>query len=419
VESPVIASKYRVLSPIGEGGMGVVHAGEHIDLKAPVAIKLLQPKLAEDATARARFLREARLAASIDAEHSTRIFDVGVDDDGRPYMAMELLTGEAMDKRIARTGPLRVEEATTALIQVLDALAVAHAKGLVHRDLKPANLFLVEKPGEPIWIKVVDFGISKATAAQPVDATSDTLRTLTAPRTILGSPHYMSPEQLRDSASVDARADLWACGVVLFELLTGRMPFDAASLPDLCAQIVSGEPRPLAAYAPAPVPSAVERMIERCLRKDPAERPQTAYELAAALAPFASESARALLPRIRAQGSVEDLPAGPAPAPRSLAGVGVVLLAGALAFVAASFGGGRATSGSPSGSLPALEPIPAASAMTAPLPSASSSAAPPPRAAVDAAPSTSAAPSARRAGPRPPRAGAPRARDLDSIDLLQ
>ena len=231
LEGQVLASKYRVTARIGEGGMGIVYSGEHVELKTPIAIKVLQPSLAGDDAARARFLREARLAASIQAEHCARIFDVGTDDAGRPFMVMELLSGEPVDALLAREGRTTPEVAVTILLQLLDMLSEAHAKGLVHRDLKPANLFLVDKPGESVWVKVLDFGISKRT--EPTN--ERTSFAITEPHSLLGSPEYMSPEQLRDSAQLDTRSDLWACGVILFELLTGKTPFDATSLPDLCA----------------------------------------------------------------------------------------------------------------------------------------------------------------------------------------
>jgi serine/threonine-protein kinase len=285
--------------------MGVVHAAYHLELKSRVAIKVLQPALAADENARARFLREARLAASIEGDHSTKIYDVGAGSDGTPYMVMEYLAGESVDARLGRTGALSLTDTATVMMQLLSVLAEAHARGLVHRDLKPGNLFLVERRGEPIWVKVMDFGISKVGGGVIEPASADDVA-LTEPRTLLGSPEYMSPEQLRDSATVDARADIWACGVVMFELLSGSMPFEGDTLVDLYVQIVSKTPKPISEVAKAAVPDELVQLISRCLEKDPANRPASAAELAEVLSPFASESARALLPRVRAWSESRD-----------------------------------------------------------------------------------------------------------------
>lgn len=423
----VLASRYRIGQKLGEGGMGIVYAGAHLDLEARVAVKVLQPSLAQDLTARARFLREARLAASIEGEHSTRIHDVGVDDRCGPYMVMEHLSGELVSARLSREGKLSVVDATTVVLQVLAVLAEAHSKGLVHRDLKPANLFLVDKPGEAVWVKVLDFGISKLADSKESEARGST--TLTGPRMMLGSPEYMSPEQMRDSARVDSRSDLWACGVILFELLSGKLPFEASSLPDLCARIVADPPRPLASVDS--VPPAVARTLERCLRKDPAQRPQTAYEVAVGLAPYGSESARALLPRIRAWCKVDAaLPNSVEARSRRvlLGGSTLVAAAGVLAFAAASVTSASspmaASSGSPREVTP-LQPLSSGS----PLPPADPS--PPPPPASNAAAASGSPTSVTSSLPRaPPRLASPRETpraksahappsDLDEIDLLQ
>jgi eukaryotic-like serine/threonine-protein kinase len=300
-----LSSKYRIEECLGEGGMGVVHAAYHLELKSRVAIKVLQPKLAADENARARFLREARLAASIEGDHSTKIYDVGAGSDGTPYMVMEYLAGESVDTRLARDGALSLSDTATIMMQLLSVLAEAHARGLVHRDLKPGNLFLAERRGEPIWVKVMDFGISKMGGASG-EASAPENVALTEPRTLLGSPEYMSPEQLRDSATVDARADIWACGVVMFELLSGTMPFEGQSLADLYAQIISMTPKPIIQVSKVAVPAALADLITRCLDKDRAKRPASAAELAEVLSPLASESARALLPRVRAWSESRD-----------------------------------------------------------------------------------------------------------------
>ena len=426
----VLASRYRITDELGAGGMGIVYGADHLELRTRVAVKLLQPNLAEDATARARFLREARLAASIEGDHSARIHDVGTDERGRPYMVMEHLSGETASARLAREGRLPVVDAATLMLQVLDVLAEAHAKGLVHRDLKPANLFLVNKPGEPVWVKVLDFGISKvAGAADGLETRAST--TLTGPRTMLGSPEYMSPEQLRDSSSVDTRSDIWACGVILFELLSGKMPFKGASLPDLYARIVAHEPHTLSGTVDA-VPGPVSRMIERCLRKDPAQRPQTAYELAVGLAPYATDSARALLPRIRAWcKSDAPLPEGPRSRRVVVGGLSLVAVAGVLAFAAASV---TAPAGPPvaaSRSTAVVRPLdPVATAAPAPsgpvapeaatsASSSSSNSSAGVRAARPQSPPPSAKDRPSRPAPATSASSKASARDLDRIDLIE
>lgn len=430
----VIAARYRLVRRIGEGGMGVVYAGEHLELQSPVAIKVLQPSLATDRGARARFLREARLAASIQGDHVVRIHDVGTDEDDRPYMAMELLSGESVDARLAREGKLPLELTATIVLQMLEALGEAHAKGLVHRDLKPANLFLVDRPGEACWVKVLDFGISKAWGAEPT-STFD----ITAPQTILGSPEYMSPEQLRDAAQVESRSDLWACGVVLFELLSGSMPFEGSSLAELCANVIGSPPRTLAS-AGVQVPADVAEVVSRCLAKDPVARPRSAYEIAVVLAPYASSAAAALLPRIRAwsaassatiPGAVLSTQSAPRAKARGigrgLGGVAVVMALGALALGLVR----RASSVAPSAPAAAGLVMPATTAAAkapsaaaestsppiAQVPSASLAAPPPP--VVSAAKQSGSAPGAGVAPASKPRPAARKQLDLDAIELVR
>lgn len=417
--SRVLAGKYRLEELLGEGGMGIVWAGHNLGLQTRVAIKLLQPRLAEDATAKERFLREARRAASIEGEHSVRIHDVGADEDDQPYIVMERLEGETVEARLAR-GNLSIATAATVMLQLLDALAEAHARGLVHRDLKPANVFLVDRPGEAVWVKVLDFGIAKLSSGASDPAGSSV--TLTAPHTVVGSPQYMSPEQLRDAASVDARSDLWTCGVLLFELVSGALPFDSPSLAELLVQIVSGSPRALASTHAEGVPPAVARLIDRCLRKEPDERPQTAYELAAELAPFAHPSARALLPRIRAWCKEE--PGAPARARSRGAMRGGLTLVGAaatLAFVAASWRAPAPQRPALGASIVSLEPVTLATATPAVAEAAaavsSADAAVPSRdAASDNGPPSRVA---RPAPPAPPvRSATPRIQTLGDIELI-
>jgi len=276
----VLAGKYKVERAIGEGGMGVVVAAQHLRLGALVAIKLLRPELVERPGQIERFLREARTAARIPSEHVVRVLDADVLDSGTPYIVMEYLEGRDLGALLRVRGPLPAGDVARYVLETCDAIHEAHALGIVHRDLKPANLFLARRPDGGERIKVLDFGISKLTGATPPGAM------VTQARVMLGSPTYMSPEQIRSSRDVDARTDIWALGVILYELLTGVPPFDGATLHEMCTSVLFNEPRRPAELR-AGLPEGLEAIILRCLAKDPAQRFARVAELAAALAPFA------------------------------------------------------------------------------------------------------------------------------------
>ena len=286
----VLAGKYRVVGQLGEGGMGVVVAAEHVALGQRFAIKVL-PADAEP-TMSERFLREGRAAARIQSEHVVQVFDVG-EDQGRPYLVMELLEGRDLDAMVVEDGPLSVELTVDYVLQACEALAEAHAMGIVHRDIKPANLFCSRTKNGGERIKLLDFGISKEalTAATPVEALTNT-------GTVLGSPHYIAPEQLASSRDVDSRADVWSLGAAIYELLTGLAAFSGESLGDVFAAIMEEEPLPPSTMR-LDLPKALDEVVLRCLRKDPAERYQTVGELAVALAAFAPATARPSVERIR------------------------------------------------------------------------------------------------------------------------
>jgi serine/threonine protein kinase len=277
----VLDGKYVVRDIIGEGGMGVVASACHLALDTAVAIKVLRVEGADGCSQ--RFLREARAACQIDSEHVARVLDVGQLDDATPYIVMELLEGRDLDEIVHSEGPLEVATAVRYALQICEALAAAHDKGIVHRDVKPANLFLTHRNDGSPCIKLLDFGISKVSAANTME-----LGSLTRTHEFLGSPPFMSPEQLTSCSTVDGRSDLWSLGVTLFELLTAESAFDGPSTPELCGAILRDEPRRLREFRPN-APAGLEAVLLRCLVKDPAVRVQSAQELARLLRPFAPD----------------------------------------------------------------------------------------------------------------------------------
>ncbi len=264
---------------IGRGGMGVVMKAMHIHLKQPVAIKLLLPKAARNADVVQRFLREAQLVARLKSEHVARVTDVRTLDDGTPFIVLEYLDG--MDLSRFSRSQLTVGGTIDLVLQACEALAEAHSLGIVHRDIKPANLFVTERADHTRLLKVLDFGTSKSALGV----------SLTAVRAVLGTPLYMSPEQIRSSCSVDLRSDIWSLGVVLYQLLRGARPFDGHSLRAVALRILN-EPLPKVTVA---LPGALDQIIHRCLEKDPARRFQNVAELAHAIASYAESKTEAAI----------------------------------------------------------------------------------------------------------------------------
>ena len=279
----IIAGKYQVETVLGAGGMGIVVSARHLDLGQRVALKLLRSVFAGNSDAVARFQREARALAGIRSEHVVRVHDVARLESGAPYLVMEHLTGKDLDQLLRARGPLPIAEAVDYVLQACEAIAEAHAAGIVHRDLKPANLFLTTRADGSSLVKVLDFGISKLTGLNDVGVPEGSL---TSTSEIMGSPWYMSPEQLRSFKNVDARTDVWALGVILHRLITGRQPFDAESLSACITKIVADPPVSLRLQRPD-APPELESLILRCLEKDISRRIQNIAELARGLLPFA------------------------------------------------------------------------------------------------------------------------------------
>jgi len=297
----VIGGKYRIDSLLAEGGMGIIYRGTHLVLDQLVAIKVVKPELTHRPDAVARFLREARTIAALRGEHVARVLDSGCIKDGPPYMVLEYLEGVDLRTWLQGRGPLPVPRAVDYVLQACVALAEAHGQGMVHRDIKPENLFLTRQPDGSECIKVLDFGISKR-----IDNAHG--RSYTAEGQSLGSPHYMAPEQMSTPGEVDARADVWSLGVVMFELISGRLPFDGESVATVCARVICKPPCPLKTVCPD-APAGLEAAILRCLGKRTADRYATVYELADALAPFGSSGAGESLARIRRLSGALPLPA--------------------------------------------------------------------------------------------------------------
>jgi serine/threonine protein kinase len=281
----VLMGKYRVERVLGVGGMGAVVEARHIQLDDRVAIKFLLASMSLNGEVIARFLREGKAAAKIRNEHVVRVFDVGTLENGAPYMVMEFLQGHDLANIVAEHGKMPVAQAIDWVLEACEAIAEAHAAGIVHRDLKPANLFVHEKSDGSHTVKVLDFGISKLSEA--ADAANFGI---TKTQAVMGSPRYMSPEQMRSSRNVDARSDIWALGTVLHELLSGAPPFDAETMPELCARILA-EPPPSLWKFRQDLPQGLEEALIAALQKDPSYRYQNVAQFAAALAPFGSPAA--------------------------------------------------------------------------------------------------------------------------------
>ena len=269
------AGKYRIGRVLGQGGVGVVFEAYHQRLNQRVAIKILRAEARRSAEWLTRFDREARAAVKLRGPNVARVFDVDSTDDGTPYMVMELLDGWNLSEEIGARGPLPIAEAVNYVLEACCAMAEAHALGIVHRDLTPANIFLANAGGRRI-AKVVDFGISKIRDERTNVTTTDAA---------FGTPHYVSPEQIRSTADVDGRADIWSLTVILFEALTGTTPFLGDTASAVVASVLMDPPKPLADLRPD-LPRGLVAAVMKGLAKNPDERFQSVDELVGALLPF-------------------------------------------------------------------------------------------------------------------------------------
>ena len=276
----LVGGKYQLVKLIGRGGMGSVWEARHCNLGTAVAIKFIEAEYANSAEARSRFDKEAKAAATIQSKHAIQIFDNGVTEEGKPYIVMELLQGEPLDKRIERLGQLTLQDTARILQQVSRGLSKAHERGIIHRDLKPENVFIVHNNDDDDEVaKVLDFGIAKIQNSPHSPGITSSTKT----GAVLGTPFYMSPEQARGLRNVDHRTDVWSLGVIAFKCVTGKLPFDGESVGDLLVKICTA-PIPLPSHAVPGLPQAFDSWFIRALEREPDRRFSTVTELAEHLA---------------------------------------------------------------------------------------------------------------------------------------
>ncbi len=282
----VLADKYRVDTILGVGGMGVVVSAEHIELSQKVAVKFMLPTMLDNQEAVERFLREARAAVRLRSEHVARVLDVGRLNNNAPYIIMEFLEGEDLYDYIRKYAPCSPALAIDIVLQACKAMAEAHSLGIIHRDLKPANLFMSQRPDGSQLVKVLDFGISKL-----LEESNGVCKTKTS--VALGSPAYMSPEQMRSAKHVDNRADIWSLGAILYQMLSKHLPFEAESPPEMFAKVLGDDPTPLQSVMPDIDPD-LAAVVHMCLAKDRNDRFASVSQFAKAIAPFGDENAASL-----------------------------------------------------------------------------------------------------------------------------
>jgi serine/threonine-protein kinase len=276
----VLLDKYRIEEVLGTGGMGKVVRASHLFLQQQFAIKVLLPHMAESAETVSRFLREAQATSKLKSEHIARVHDVGRMADGVPFMVMEYLGGNDLNQILRHHGAQTSKIVCDLMLQACEGMAEAHSLGIVHRDIKPSNFFITTRPDGTMLLKILDFGISKT----PVGITE-----LTGASTVIGTPTYMSPEQMKSGKSADARSDVWSMGIVMYQMLNGRPPFVGETYPELVIKVGSETPAPIL----SPLPPGLMQVIMTSLEKNPMQRQQSVAELARMLAPYASDPVQA------------------------------------------------------------------------------------------------------------------------------
>lgn len=288
-EGRVLNGRYRLTRPLGQGSQAFVWVAEHLALGSTVAVKLIDPELAKKDDARERFRREATAAAKLRSAHVVQIIDHGI-DDGQPFIAMELLEGEDLFQRLERRRRLSLQETSIIITQVARALARAHAAGIIHRDLKPENVFIAPNEDEEI-VKVLDFGVAK------ILTNNKNQMSRTGAGTLIGTPHYMSPEQVKGIGEIDYRSDLWALAVITYQAVTGRLPFDSEGVGDLLIKISLETPQPPSALVDG-LTADFDQWFARASAKEPEDRFQSAREMAEALARVSGIEAKSSMVRI-------------------------------------------------------------------------------------------------------------------------
>jgi hypothetical protein len=286
----ILEGKYRIIRLLGEGGMGAVFEGENVRIQRRVAIKVVHAAFAGNADVVARFQREAQAAGRIGNDHILEVLDLGALPDGSHFMVLEFLDGEPLSKRVERLGRMTPDQVAPLARQMLKGLGAAHGAGIIHRDLKPDNIYILkEKAGTPDYVKIIDFGISKFSALS-----GEAMR-MTSTGAVMGTPYYMSPEQASGSREADGRSDLYSVGVILYECVTGRVPFDGETFNQLMFKIVLSDPPPLQEIVPD-LDSAFASIILKAMARDVTQRFQTAAEFAAAITAWIEQGAKVSVP---------------------------------------------------------------------------------------------------------------------------